>query len=295
MAGCFRITLKEKDKPYLLDGPMGTELDRRGADTSLPLWSSRALMKNPDLVRTIHEDYIIAGADIITTNTFRTQERTLLNAGFNALKGKELTNLAVELAIEAKKNSNKPVLIAGSIAPLEDCYSPHLVPEDHILIDEFPKMINQLAESGVDIFLIETMNTFREARQAYLATKEYPDIPVILSFTCATNGSVLGSDPWSTVLEYFTNKVELISVNCSSIEGSNNAINVLNSNRNISWGVYPNFGEVDVLKGWKSGLIDKVFESSIENWLKYKPRLIGTCCGATPSETAKIRKLIDKF
>ncbi|HEU4334332.1 MAG TPA: homocysteine S-methyltransferase family protein, partial [Candidatus Eisenbacteria bacterium] len=65
----------------LLDGAMGTELDRRGVATPLPLWSAAALIEAPEVVRAIHEDSIRAGADVVTTNTFRTTARTMRRAG----------------------------------------------------------------------------------------------------------------------------------------------------------------------------------------------------------------------
>src|SRR5512137_2763907 len=81
----------------LLDGATGTELQRRGVDTRLPLWSARALIEALDVLRMIHADYLQAGADIITTNTFRTHRRTLERAGYGA-RTRELTQLAVQLA-----------------------------------------------------------------------------------------------------------------------------------------------------------------------------------------------------
>ncbi len=70
------------EKPVLiLDGAMGTELFRRGIQTRLPIWSAQALIENPELVRDIHIDYIRSGAEIITTNTFRTTSRALGKKG----------------------------------------------------------------------------------------------------------------------------------------------------------------------------------------------------------------------
>ncbi len=61
----------------LLDGATGTELNRRGVDISLPLWSARAILEAPETLRQIHVDYLCAGADIITANTFRTHRHNL--------------------------------------------------------------------------------------------------------------------------------------------------------------------------------------------------------------------------
>ncbi len=152
----------QSGRVLILDGATGTELDRRGVDTSLPLWSARALIVAPEIVRQVHHDYLAAGADIITTNTFRTHRRTLTRAGVGA-RTRELTQLAVTLAREAIAHSGRTAYIAGSMSPLEDCYSPALVPSADELRAEHLEMARDLAEAGCDLLLVETMNSIREA------------------------------------------------------------------------------------------------------------------------------------
>ncbi len=121
-------TLLAKKRPLILDGAMGTELQRRGANTLLPLWSAEALVLSPALVRQIHEEYIRAGADIITANTFRTTRRTFVRTGLPD-RSQRLTTTALSLARQAREAfRDRDILVAGSIAPLEDCYRPELVP-----------------------------------------------------------------------------------------------------------------------------------------------------------------------
>jgi homocysteine S-methyltransferase len=146
----------------LLDGATGTELQRRGVDTGLPLWSARALVEAPDVLRAIHADYIAAGADIITTNTFRTHGRTLTRASLGE-RTRALTPLAVKIAREAAQQADLKIFVAGSMSPLEDCYSPQLVPPDGELWIEHAEMARDLAQAGCDLLLVETMNTIREA------------------------------------------------------------------------------------------------------------------------------------
>ena len=95
----FRERLRA-GRPLLLDGAMGTELQRRGADTRLPLWSARALVDAPDVVREIHREEIEAGAEVLTADTFRTHRRTLSKGGL-AERSAELSARAVRLASEA--------------------------------------------------------------------------------------------------------------------------------------------------------------------------------------------------
>lgn len=83
-------------RPLLLDGAMGTELDQRGVRTYLPLWSALGVLDRPEVVREIHRDYVTAGADVLTTNTFRTTRRTFAKAGRDPMIADELTHRSVE-------------------------------------------------------------------------------------------------------------------------------------------------------------------------------------------------------
>ena len=78
-----------RDKVLLMDGAMGTELIREGLDLSLPLWSGDINLTHPGYVSKIHEEYVQAGADIVTTNTFRTSPRTYIHAGYSKLEARE--------------------------------------------------------------------------------------------------------------------------------------------------------------------------------------------------------------
>ncbi|MGH9425268.1 MAG: homocysteine S-methyltransferase family protein, partial [Terriglobia bacterium] len=181
-----------QQKPLLiLDGAMGTELQRRGVDTGLPLWSANALISHPETVLQIHKDYIEAGADIITTNTFRTTRRTMHRANLPD-RSSQLTANAVEHAHQACKSfPDREILIAGSIAPLEDCYRPDLVPSDRELREEHAELAERLAEASVDFILLETMNTIREIYAACAAAKATGK-EVVASFICNTKGELYG-------------------------------------------------------------------------------------------------------
>src|SRR5512143_3259600 len=186
MTDSLFLTRLASGRALLLDGATGTELQRRGVDTSLPLWSARALLEAPEVLRAIHADYIAAGADILTTNTFRTHRRTLTRAGLGE-RTHELTQFAVRLASEATQQADRKVFVAGSLSPLEDCYSPQLVPPDGELWIEHAEMAHDLAQAGCDLLLIETMNTIREAVIAARCAAA-TGLPVCVSFVAGLNG-----------------------------------------------------------------------------------------------------------
>ena len=158
-----------------------------------------------------------AGADILTANTFRTTPRTFRKAGFSESpleagspgrashpgkvteggwpavtlppdRSDSLTTLAIALARKAADEAaGRTVLVAGSIAPLEDCYRPDLVPSDAELHEEHAVQAARLARAGVDFLLLETMGTIREAVIALAAARETGN-EVVVSFLCRRKG-----------------------------------------------------------------------------------------------------------
>ncbi len=303
-----------QNKPLLLDGATGTELNRRGVDTGLPLWSARALIENPAAVRSIHADYIAAGADVLTTNTFRTHRRTLdtcPTAWRSAGRARELTQLAVQLAREAIIRSGRSIFIAGSMSPLEDCYSPQLVPPDAELRVEHQEMARDLAEAGCDVLLIETMNTIREAviaTEAALVT----GLPVCVSFVVGPGGRP-PTDPNAlhnhnneamTLLsgesiEDAVNAVNhfnpnVILINCVPFNVIDRAFDLLGAASDRPIGLYANVGHMDAEVGW--ALTDDVrpeaYAHRAREWIDRGAKIVGGCCGTSPDHIAAIKKII---
>jgi S-methylmethionine-dependent homocysteine/selenocysteine methylase len=143
---------------------MGRELRFRGVDVPETIWSAGALLTDPDVVRQIHIDYIMAGADIITTNTYGVIRVDLAKIGIQG-RFAELTRLACRLAVEARDLAGKNSAIAGSLPPLRGSFRPDLVgPIEEIegLYDEQAKLM----APHVDFFLCETMSSAAEGRAA---------------------------------------------------------------------------------------------------------------------------------
>jgi S-methylmethionine-dependent homocysteine/selenocysteine methylase len=162
VTGPLRVLLAKRS-PLLLDGAIGTLLAERGVDTGLPLWSAGALLAAPAAVRRIHMEYLLAGADILTTDTFRTTGRTFVAAGLPD-DSAEFTAQAVALALEARAQTGRTeALIAGSMGPLEDCYRPDLVPPEDNIRREQREHADRLVKAGADFLFLETMGTIGEA------------------------------------------------------------------------------------------------------------------------------------
>ena len=155
------------DRPILLDGGMGRELRARGVDVMTAIWSANGLIKAPDTVRQIHLDYIAAGADIITTNTYGIIRNNLAIEGLED-QFKALNVLACNLAGQARQESGISVLIAGSLPPLAGSYRPDLVGEIEDILPLYMEQAELLAPY-VDLILCETMSSAAEARAAAMA------------------------------------------------------------------------------------------------------------------------------
>ena len=149
--------------PQILDGAMGTELQNRGISIPLPLWSANANIEHPQIVMEIHADYIQAGCDIITTNTFRSTFYTYRKADFGSLKSKELSRLSLYKAVEcANKVAINSTEVAGSLTTIDDCYTPNAYPGRSVAEDTYGQSIEWLLDAGVDILLFETMGNVEE-------------------------------------------------------------------------------------------------------------------------------------
>ena len=274
----------------LLDGATGTELDRRGVNVSMPIWSATAIIEAPEVLREIHRDYLIAGAHVITANTFRTHKRSLSRVGLGE-RASELTSLAVAIAREACAGVNDRALVAGSIAPLEDCYSPELVPPEECLQIEHTEMAYNLLEAGVDLLLVETMNTVREAVAAARAAVA-TGLPSLVSVVCGSDARLLSGETLASAAKALTAiRPDAILVNCTPAPQLGRALSELRARTSLPIGAYGNVGDTDDGQNWvESDASDpELYSEYASHWKAVGATLIGGCCGTTPSHIASLR------
>ncbi len=285
----FLSTLSQP-KRLILDGATGTELNRRGVDTGLPLWSANALMNDNDanILKQIHLDYLNAGADMITTNTFRTHQRALSGNSQLAL---ELTQRAVDIARAAIHTAqlDAPKFIAGSISTLADCYRPELAPPEAELRAEHGERVQHLIQSGVDLILIETINTIREAVIiAELATRT--NIPVIVSFVCNPSGKILSGETLTQAAhELMPLGIIALGVNCGATPNLKNPLLEL---QNVCGADFPliaygNIGYADEKTGWVNTDSEDP-KNYCKHALHWNAKIIGGCCGTTPEHIREL-------
>lgn len=282
------------EKPLVLDGPMGTLLIERGIDLGSKLWSANALLNNPEAVFQIHKDYIISGADIITTNTFRTNPYAieLANANYSS---KELVKIAVELAKKAISETEKKVFIAGSNAPADDCYLTRRLVTIDKLIQNHREHIQNLIDQGVDLILNETFGDKEEIEIVCNICSEYK-FPFAVSVLINSNlKTFFGQELYETVKMISSFNPVFISLNCSRPELILQALDVISDFP--PFGVYPNLGSVE---SFNSGKLVRDFSSDALNQfvneiIKKNVKVIGVCCGGKPEDIKLIRETIDRL
>ena len=143
----------------LFDGGMGTMLQAYGLKGGeLP---ESCNIKNPDMILQIHKDYIAAGADIITTNTFGANRYKLKDSGYSC---DEVIKSAVEIAREAAGDK----FVAHDIGPIGQLMEPYGTLSFQDAYDVFKEQVIVGTTAGADLILIETMSDIYEAKAAIL-------------------------------------------------------------------------------------------------------------------------------
>ena len=281
--------------PLLLDGAMGTELKNRGVKIPLPLWSADANIEHPDVVESIHHDYILSGADIITTNTFRTTSWTYKKNKISTkrarMRAKNSLYRAVECAHKAKNKKDK-IKIAGSITSIEDCYLPGKYPGDSIASEIYAETLEWMIDSGVDLILFETMGNLNEIECALSLVKD-SNIPIWLSLIMQRDNILLdGTDIKVVFNKLMKYNLECILTNCNRIQISLDTCKRLVSSKIPYWGVYPNVGNTEFDNDYFDLINDYNFKKGIKSILFMNPSVIGVCCGSTPDHIKTLKKLI---
>lgn len=278
-------------RPIILDGATGTELERRGVDTSTPIWSAMALLDAPELVEQIHRDYLEAGAEVIITNTFRTHRRNLEKLGMG-LRAAELTTLAVAIAQKAVKASGKSAFVAGCMSPLEDSYSANaLAPE--VYLAEHTEMARNLAAAGVDLLLIETISTICEAEAAAQAAKS-TGLAYGISFICKADGRMFSGEALADAVKAMApHKPNFLGINCSAAPTLHFALAELCATTDLPIAVYANPSHTEDYQHWgeTEAADPQVYAQYAQRWLDGGAHLVGGCCGTGPEHIAAIHEM----
>lgn len=279
-----------KTKPLLLDGSMGSYLQSRHDIPENPLWSSLYNFTRPDIVRNLHREYMEAGADIITTNTFRTNPAVLAHSSIG-ISVERAVSESVLLAKEAASSTS--ILIAGSNPPAEDCYQiPRTISKTELANNHY-RHINALIDAGVHFILHETQSHFDEI--AIICEYCHNNkIPYVISLFITDSMTILSGENISDVLTYisFYNPLA-VSFNCIKPD----LFHLLAEKIQLpdQWGVYLNCGSGNYTdSNITCGIDPKAYAVIIKNYLSFNPVFAGGCCGTTPDHIKELRTLLDE-
>jgi len=291
----FRQRL-EQDTPLLADGAIGTLLHQRGA--AITACFEAMNLTASDIVLDIHREYIVAGAELILTNTFGANRYKLAEYGLGE-KVTEVNATAVRLAKQAiAEAAERDVYIAGSVGPL----SQRMRPYGRITRDEvraaYSEQIRALASSGVDVILLETFTDHAEILEALAAARDVDaELPVICQMTFATdNRTVLGHSPARVAHELTIAGADVIGVNCSTgpnqIAGILQAMHQAVPEAKIS--AMPNAGFPESVGGRAMyPAHPDYFGDYAVTFKTIGANIIGGCCGTGPDHIRAMRAALD--
>ena len=276
------MTLREliaDGRTHLFDGAMGTMLYGRGV--FLNVCFDELVLRQPDLVKEIHREYVRAGAEVIETNTFGANPRKLAQYGLTD-ETERINRAAAEIARGAAGNR---VAVVGAIGPLGIRIEPFGETSKEEARADFARQARGLLDGGVDGFILETFSDVEELRAAFAAIRSLTDLPIIAQMTIGTDGRThYGTEPaaFGPLLEEMG--ADVIGVNCSvGPHGVLEAVEQLAAVVTRPISAQPNAGlPRDV--GDR-----KIYMASPEYMGNYAKRIaeagarfVGGCCGTTP-------------
>jgi len=272
----------EKKKVLIADGGWGTELFKRGLNPGeVPEgWN----IDRPEDVRAVAASYVMAGADIILTNTFGGSPLKLAKMGFGS-RTAEINRLGAKISKEAAAGR---ALVFGSMGPTGEFMQPLGTATESEMVKGFAEQAKALAEGGVDGIVIETMTDLAEARAALRATRETVSLPVVVSMTFDKRrmgyATIMGVRPDQAASELERAGADIVGANCGA--GIDHMIEVTQLMRQATslpiW-CKPNAGLPELIDGnivYRETPVQMA--SKLPLLLEAGATIVGGCCGTTP-------------
>jgi len=298
MSGRWRIAL-EQGRMLVTDGGTGSELERRGVPLHPVCWTAAAALEHPSRLVDVHVDFIRAGAEVITTNTFATHRYVLAAAGLDD-RFEQINAAAVAAARRARAMTETTVTIAGSMSCLPPGYDTRRYPGAQAECDAYVELAETLAAQGVDVIALEMMQDTEHAALA-LAAAQSTGLPVWLGVSCrldAATGALVGfdfperrfADVLAPLLQFEPDVVQIMHTPVAALP---DALAALRAQWSGPIGVAPELGSFDPVKQTRSHDVDPAeFAALADTWFADGIQLVGGCCGAGPEH---IRALADRL
>jgi len=272
----------------LADGAIGTEIYQRGVFINRSY--DELNLTAPHLIKEIHRDYLDAGAEFLTTNTF-TANRAALTAYGLEDKTREINAAGAKLARKAAK---RHAFVAGSVGPVTTSARRRHIDRDLKAI--FEEQILALANAGVDVILFETFTNLEELAEAVSAAKELTDLPIIsqVSITTVSEGEYVGFTPEEAVKRMIQLESDVVGVNCSDgPQGVFDSISKMAKKTKLPLSAMPNAGLPRIVQGRMLYLATPEYLAEYaRRYAQLGVTLIGGCCGTTPAHIKEMKKYL---
>ena len=276
----------------IFDGAMGTEIYKR--DFFVNTSFDELNLKAPNVISEIHQKYVDAGTDVITTNTFAANRHALSKFGL----GEEVWKINAAAVKIAKKCANEDTLIAGSVGPIGQTGYNSGLTEDKI-IEILADQIEALKKAGVDFIIFETIPSVADAKYAYQAINRASEIPYAMSFSVDRDGKTQKGEPLKNLLNVISDKGRqptAVGLNCCvGPEGLLEPLEELLSRTDLPIIIQPNAGIPKQVGG------RMIYMASPEYLATYALRFvnmgvkgIGGCCGTGPDHIMEIARSIKR-
>ncbi|MCF8069006.1 MAG: homocysteine S-methyltransferase family protein [Desulfobacterales bacterium] len=287
------ILEKVKKDGLLFDGGMGSMLIKAGltGGKASEIWN----LEKPDVIKDIHQAYYDAGADVATTNTFGASSVKLERMGVTEDIG-ALNRAAVKIA---RKAAGEGKYVAGDIGPLGEMLQPSGTISVEQAIDSFTEQAGYLEETGVDLFIVETIFDINEALAAIKGIQSVSQKPIFctLTFQQMENGffTIMGNNPADSMKQLADAGASAVGANCSI--ASNTMIDLareLKACIDIPVITQPNAGmpetgEGDIVSYPEN---EDFFSNSIKEIKALGVEIVGGCCGTTPKYIKRVKEII---
>ncbi len=283
-----------------LDGAMNTELVRRGLPIEAPWWTTATLLNGNHRaqIREVHAEYLAAGAQVITAATSHCNMRVLSTLDIDVAGPAWMVQAACGVATAARNTAAQGTnlaAVAGSIVPLGVPARPDLVPPDDELREAHGWLATELVNAFVDLVLVESMTTVREARIA-LAAVHKAGGPAWVSFMCGPGGTLLsGESLVEAAAAVEADGARAVLVNGTSIEDTEVCMRELAAAGIGRIGAYPSVAQPNsaTAGGTAAGADPTEFAQHLHRWSQeYGAQILGGCSGTGPSHIAAMTAAI---
>ena len=295
------LTRLMSDNLTVLDGAIGSELQRRGVPMNDKAWCGMANTSHPDVVLSVHEDYIRAGCDIITTNTFATSRHVLESTTLKD-RVREVNEQAVSLAKNARlRFPDRDILIAGSMSCMPGMGSTTL-PSGDRAFENYREQAQILASSGVDLILCEELITVDNAKTVLRAAKT-TGLPIFAGFSAQmTKGGKLvnksvgaltegcdGIPLEQLVTESMTVGGDAAGIMHTTVEAVAPALETLKTVWSGPTYCYPESGMARY-PNWDFAhtIGPDEFAGQADVWIRAGAKMLGGCCGTGPEHISAL-------